>query len=60
LEEAHRQHETLTHINKLLTLRNFTTLHIEDTGQIAASKEIVQQWHEGTGIHFACQIQFLV
>jgi len=24
------------------------------------SKEIVRQWHEGTGIHFACQIRFLV
>src|SRR6266851_1305727 len=23
------------------------------------SKEIVRQWHEGTGIHFACQIRFL-
>jgi len=23
------------------------------------SKEIAQQWHEGTGIHFTCQIWFL-
>src|SRR6266851_3734639 len=31
LEEAHRRHETLTHMNKLLILRNFTMLHIKDT-----------------------------
>jgi hypothetical protein len=32
LEEAYRRHETLTHMNKLLILRNFATLHIKDTG----------------------------
>jgi len=31
LEEAHRRHKTLTHMNKLLILRNFTMLHIKDT-----------------------------
>src|SRR5216683_2469768 len=31
LEEAHRRHEALTHMNKLLILRNFTMLHIKDT-----------------------------
>jgi hypothetical protein len=46
-------------MNKLLILRNFATLCIKDTGQIAVSKEIAQQWHEGIGIHFACQIWFL-
>jgi len=34
-------------------------LHIKGTGRIDASKEIAQQWHEGTGVHFARQIQFL-
>jgi hypothetical protein len=59
LEEAHRRHETLTHMNKLLILRNFATLRIKDTGRIAASKEIARQWHEGTGVHFTRQIRFL-
>jgi len=36
------------------------TLRIKDTRQIAASKEIVRQWHKGTGVHFAHQILFLM
>jgi hypothetical protein len=59
LEEAHKRHETLTHMNKLLILRNFATLRIKGTRQINASKEIAQQWHKGTGVHFARQIRFL-
>jgi hypothetical protein len=59
LEEAHKRHETLTHMNKLLILRNFAMLRIKGTGRIDASKEIARQWHEGTGVHFARQIRFL-
>ena len=40
LEEAHKRHETLTHMNKLLILRNFAMLYIKGTGRIDASKEI--------------------
>ena len=40
LEEAHKWHETLTHMNKLLILRNFATLYIKGTRQIDVSKEI--------------------
>jgi len=32
LEEAHKRHETLTHMNKLLILSNFATLRIKGTG----------------------------
>jgi len=59
LQEAHKRHETLTHMNKLLILRNFAMLHIKGTRQIDASREIAQQWHKGTGVHFTHQIWFL-
>jgi hypothetical protein len=47
------------YMNKLTILQNFTTLCIKGMGCIAVSKDITQQWHEGTGIHFACWIQLL-
>ena len=59
LEEAHKRHETLTHMNKLLILRNFAMLRIKGTGRIDISREIARQWHKGTGIHFTHQIWFL-
>jgi len=57
--EGHKKHETPTHLNKLTILQNFATLHIKGVRQIATSEEIAQQWHEGMGRHFACQIRFL-
>jgi len=47
---------TLTQINQLIILRNFTTLCLKGIKRIATSKRIVEQWHEGQGVHFACQI----
>jgi hypothetical protein len=35
------------------------TLHIKGLGHIDASKDVIQQWHEGEGVHFACRIHFL-
>jgi hypothetical protein len=59
LETAHKRHETLTHINQLLVLRNFATLRIRGVGRIAVSMQIVTQWQDGVGSHFARQIRFL-
>ena len=53
MNEGYKQHETLTHMNKLLILRNFVTLHIKGVKRIAASQEIVWQFYEGAGVHFA-------
>jgi len=36
-----------TQINQLIILRNFATLRIKGLGRMAASEQIVQQWHEG-------------
>ena len=46
-------------MNQLTILRNFATLRIKGMGRIAASEDIVRQWHEGTGIHFARRIRLL-
>jgi hypothetical protein len=46
----------LTQINQLIILHNFATLLIKGNKCIAASKQIADQWHEGVGTHFACQI----
>jgi hypothetical protein len=56
---AHKEHKPLTYMNQLTILRNFATLHIKGLRHIATSKEIVQQWHESAGVHFAYQIQFM-
>jgi hypothetical protein len=40
-------------MNQLTILRNFATLHIKGLQHMAASEEIVQQWHNRVGIHFA-------
>ena len=59
LATAHKQHDSLSQLNQFLILRNFATLWIKGIGCIAASQEIAWQWHDGTGIHFACQVRFL-
>ena len=46
-------------MNQLVILRNFATLHIKGLGHMAASEQIVQQWHEGHGVYFARQIRAL-
>jgi hypothetical protein len=56
---AHRQNMTLTGINQLMILQNFATLQIKGLGRMATSEEIACQWHDGKGIHFACQIRML-
>jgi len=50
---------TLTQINQLIILQNFTTLCLKGIKCIAASERIMEQWHEGQGVHFARQIQAL-
>jgi hypothetical protein len=59
LRKANEQNATLTQINQLLILRNFTTLRIKGHGRMDASKQIARQWHDGLGVHFTCQIQTL-
>ena len=52
----------LSQINQLLILCNFATLHLKGQGRVAASKEIIRQWHdklEGSSDYFAYQIQVL-
>ena len=56
---AHKQHDSLSCINKFLILRNFATLRIKGIEHIVASQEIMQQWHDSVGVHFAHQIWFL-
>src|SRR6266850_1530372 len=56
---VHKQNVTPTSINQLMILQNFAMLRIKGLGRMAASKEIVQQWHDGKGIHFACQVWML-
>jgi hypothetical protein len=46
-------------MNQLTILRNFATLRIKGLGRIAASEDIMQQWHKGTGVHFAHWIRLL-
>ena len=57
--ERYKKNESPTILNKLTILQNFATLHIKGVRCIAASEEIAQQFHEGTGHHFARQIQAL-
>jgi len=59
MNQAHKQHEPLTHMNKLLILRNFAMLCIKGIKHIVTSQEIVQQFHEGTEAHFTHRIRFL-
>ena len=46
-------------MNKLLILRNFAMLCIKGIKRIAASQEIVWQFHKGAGVHFAHRVRFL-
>ena len=59
LEMAHKRHDPLTQINKLLVLRNFATLQIRGEGHIATSINIAKQWQDGVGTTFARRIRFL-
>jgi len=59
LAMAYKQHDSLSQLNQFLILRNFATLRIKGIRHIAVSQEITQQWHDGTGIHFARQVRFL-
>jgi hypothetical protein len=59
LRKGHRVHKPLSQMNQLIILRNFATLRIKGLQCMATSEEIVQQWHNHTGIHFTCQIQFM-
>jgi len=58
--QEYREYAPHSHINKLIILRNFATLHIKGRARIAMSKEIVWQFHKGAGMHFAHKIQFIV
>jgi hypothetical protein len=49
----------LSNTNQLLILRNFATLRLKGFGIVKASCEIAQQWHEGTGTHFARRVRTL-
>ena len=57
--QGYREHTPHSHMNKLTILRNFATLCIKGKAHITMSKEIVRQFHEGAGVHFACKIQFI-
>ena len=59
LEAAHKHHDPLTQINKLLVLRNFATLRIRGEGRIDASIQVAKQWQDGVGTNFARRIRFL-
>jgi hypothetical protein len=59
LHRGHKKHAPHAHTNQLTILRNFATLRIKGKGRIAASEAIVQQFHEGVGVHFARRIRFL-
>ncbi len=59
LAMAHKQHDSLSQLNQFLILRNFTTLWIKGIRHILMSQEIMWQWHNSAGIHFACQVRFL-
>jgi hypothetical protein len=57
--KAYRENKMRTWANQLTILRNFATLRIKGLGCINASKDVMWQWHEGEGVHFACWIHFL-
>ncbi len=59
LRKGHREHKLLSHMNQLTILRNFATLCIKGLRCMAASEEIMRQWHNHAGIHFACRIRFV-
>ena len=51
----------LSQINQLMILRNFANLRLKGYGQIEASFEIAQQWHEqdSSNSHFARRVRAL-
>jgi hypothetical protein len=59
LWQGHREHTPHSHMNKLMVLRNFTTLHIKGRACITTSEEVAWQFHEGAGVHFTCKIRFI-
>ena len=56
---ALRDNMTPMGINQLMILQNFAMLRIKGFGCMAASEDIARQWHDGKGVHFACQIRTL-
>jgi hypothetical protein len=42
--------------NQLIILRNFFTLQMKGYTRTEASKHIAEQWQDGVGTHFACQV----
>jgi hypothetical protein len=56
---AHKRNNSLSCLNQLMILRNYTTLWIKGIGRMHISQDITQQWQDGTGTHFACHICFL-
>ena len=59
LKMGYKKHAPHVHMNQLMILRNFTMLCIKGRAHIAASEEIMWQFHEGAGMHFTRQIQFI-
>jgi hypothetical protein len=59
LKEAQKKEMTLTKINQFMILHNFAMLQIKGLERMAASEEIMQQWHESKGIYFARWIWML-
>lgn len=48
---------TLSQINQLMILSNFTMLHLKGISHIQASDEIARQWHEGEGRWFGRRVR---
>jgi hypothetical protein len=49
----------LSHINQLMILQNFATLHLKGHSHISTSHQIAQQWHEktdGSSIYFTHRV----
>lgn len=59
LKKSKKRGASLTEINQLLILQNFTTLRLKGMRRIKASEYIAFEWHEGNGTHFAKQIRIL-
>lgn len=49
----------LSHVNQLMLIRSFATLHLKGLGCVEASLEISRQWHKGEGKHFARKVRAL-
>ena len=56
LLEGYKKNATPTILNKLMVLWNFAMLCIKGVRCMAASEEIMWQFHKGIGSYFTCQI----